>query len=118
MFVRNACVDSWLLKNKGTFDFLKEYHSVAGCESSLQPLAGSKKSSYMRSPLEPPWFNVVGSDGEARYHPSGPTLKARGQGRSLSTEAFPTAERIHASTHRNIEKDRWTLCCKISSIDR
>ena len=78
------------LENKGTFDILKEYHSVAGCESSLQPLAGSKKSSYMRSPLEPPWFNVVGSDGEAHYHPSGPTLKARGQGRSLSTEAFPT----------------------------
>ena len=42
------------LENKGTLDTLKEYHSVAGRESSLQPLAGSKKSSYMRSPLEPP----------------------------------------------------------------
>ena len=49
--VREECMGRFtVLENKGTFDTLKENHSVAGCESSLQPLAGSKKSSYMRSP--------------------------------------------------------------------
>ncbi len=85
MFVRKAWVDSRLLKNKGTFDTLKAYHSVAECESSLQLLAGSKKSSYMRSPLESPqvqccwvgwrgplslkWTNIEGEGpGEVSLH--------------------------------------------------
>ena len=114
MFVRNAWVHTRFLKGKGTLDTVKEDHSVTESESSLPPLAGSKKSSYMRSPLESLRFNVVGSDGEAHYHSSGPTLKARGQGRSLCT----TTKKIVASTLRNTEKDRWAVCCNISTIDR
>ena len=90
MFVRNAWAHTRFLKGKGTLDTVKEDHSVTESESSLPPLAGSKKIHTCAPPLNPPRFNVVGSDGEAHYHSSGPTLKARGQGRSLSTEAFPT----------------------------
>ena len=43
MFVARAWVDTRVLKSKGTFDTVKEGHSVAECESSLPPLAGSKK---------------------------------------------------------------------------
>ena len=101
MFVRNVWADSRFLKSKGM-----SKRSQRRRERNFLTAAGGIQEEfiYPSPPLNPPWFNVVGSDGEARDYPSGPTLKARGQGRSLSTKAFPTAEKIHASTHDNREK--------------
>ena len=114
MFVRNAWVHTRFLKGKGTLDTVKEDHSVTESESSLPPLAGSKKSSYMRSPLESPQVQCcwVGWRGPL-------SLKWTSiEGEGPVEVSLHDNKEIVASTLRNTEKDRWAVCCNISTIDR